>query len=245
MRCAMPGEDVALYVVPEEAELPKPPDGFVDTRTIIKRINPETGEEEIVKILDYDRNVIWQKGDEEMAAPAVYDWDALLPKYYEMKNQGLNMAEIAQKLNIPYSALRSKLQRERAKDERVQKPVEIDPDGGFDSGDGHTNYDPEAEESSVSINVEGRFEDEVIPILNEIGILLVKKRKDYGPGNIPRFGEKGVVVRLYDKAERLASLVWDGKAPNFESVEDTWMDVIGYGVLGLLEHRRRGTVRRD
>lgn len=84
-----------------------------------------------------------------------------------------------------------------------------------------------------------KFEQELQAILGEIGVLLSRKRRDYGPGNIPRFGEKGVVVRLFDKAERLVSLVWENKAPNFESVEDTWKDVIGYGILGLMEARKR------
>jgi len=82
------------------------------------------------------------------------------------------------------------------------------------------------------------FAREIAIITEEVQDLLVQKRHDYGPGNIPKFGEKGVVVRLFDKAERLANLVWEDKAPNFEAVEDTWKDVIGYGILGLLEHRK-------
>lgn len=67
--------------------------------------------------------------------------------------------------------------------------------------------------------------------------LLERKRRDYGPYNLKRFGEKGIVIRLGDKFDRLVNLVVVGKEPANEAVEDTWMDVIGYGILGLLEHR--------
>lgn len=71
----------------------------------------------------------------------------------------------------------------------------------------------------------------------ECAILLDKKNRDYGPGNISAFGEQGVIVRLNDKVERLKTLVWGGKNPEHEKVSDTWLDVANYGVIGLLCHR--------
>ena len=73
--------------------------------------------------------------------------------------------------------------------------------------------------------------------LCEAAILLDKKNRDYGPGNISAFGEKGVIVRLNDKIERLKTLVWNDRSPEHEKVSDTWLDVTNYGIIGLLCHR--------
>ena len=65
--------------------------------------------------------------------------------------------------------------------------------------------------------------------------LLDEKQKDYGPGNISRFGVKGLSVRLYDKVERLANLLVDrNESPKNESLEDTFKDIAHYGLIGLM-----------
>ena len=65
--------------------------------------------------------------------------------------------------------------------------------------------------------------------------LLDSKQKDYGPGNISRFGVKGLSVRLYDKVERLANLLMDKEEPpENESLEDTFKDIANYGLIGLM-----------
>jgi len=65
--------------------------------------------------------------------------------------------------------------------------------------------------------------------------LLDEKQKDYGPGNISRFGIKGLSVRLYDKVERLANLLVDrNESPKNESLEDTFKDIANYGLIGLM-----------
>lgn len=73
--------------------------------------------------------------------------------------------------------------------------------------------------------------------LCEAAVLLDSKNRDYGPGNISAFGERGVVVRLNDKVERLKTLVWHGKSPEHEKVADTWLDIANYGIIGLLCHK--------
>ena len=70
----------------------------------------------------------------------------------------------------------------------------------------------------------------------DCAILLDTKNRDYGPGNISAFGEKGVIVRLNDKVERLKTLVWGEGSPEHEKVSDTWMDIANYGVIGLMCH---------
>lgn len=70
----------------------------------------------------------------------------------------------------------------------------------------------------------------------EAAVLLDTKQSDYGSGNISSFGEKGVIVRLNDKVERLKTLVWNDRAPSHEKVSDTWLDITNYGIIGLLCH---------
>lgn len=67
-------------------------------------------------------------------------------------------------------------------------------------------------------------------------VLLDSKQRDYGSGNISAFGEKGVIVRMNDKIERLKTLVWNDKAPTHEKVSDTWLDICNYGIIGLMCH---------
>ena len=69
---------------------------------------------------------------------------------------------------------------------------------------------------------------------------------DYGLGNIALGGNlnspddknyalQGIQIRLNDKVNRLKNLFKNGK--NFvkdESVEDTFMDIANYGIIGLL-----------
>ena len=90
------------------------------------------------------------------------------------------------------------------------------------------------------------FEQDVDDVVKEVKELLLRKRSDYGSENISRFGELGVVIRLSDKLDRLVNLVVKpklsgkgGNAVNNEPIDDTWLDIIGYGILGLLQHRQR------
>ena len=71
-----------------------------------------------------------------------------------------------------------------------------------------------------------------------IAKILVRKQQDYGHANILRFGKDGVLVRLWDKVARYENLTKEGTdmAANFESVEDTLLDIIGYvTILRMLE----------
>lgn len=63
---------------------------------------------------------------------------------------------------------------------------------------------------------------------------LLRKRHDYGAGNLPRHGEFGILVRISDKFERLNTLIVAGETPNFEAIDDTWLDVAGYALLALM-----------
>lgn len=64
--------------------------------------------------------------------------------------------------------------------------------------------------------------------------LFCKKQNDYGPGNIAKFGEHGVLVRVSDKVERLINLMNNGTIPNNESIADTWDDILLYAAIAIL-----------
>lgn len=69
---------------------------------------------------------------------------------------------------------------------------------------------------------------------NNIHKILVRKQNDYGPENIRRFGRQGLMVRLHDKVARLENLTSLGRTPNNESIEDTFIDIIGYCAIGIM-----------
>lgn len=86
--------------------------------------------------------------------------------------------------------------------------------------DGSLSGDPEMEEL---------FAEELVALFP----LFCAKQKSYGRGNIARFGERGVLVRVSDKLERLVRMVWkDIENPlKDESILDTWQDLAVYGVI--------------
>lgn len=69
--------------------------------------------------------------------------------------------------------------------------------------------------------------------------ILFKKHEDYGPMNIagaPGGAMNGLRVRMYDKLARLSHL-GDNDTPNYESIEDTLIDLANYAIIGLLVQR--------
>ena len=77
-------------------------------------------------------------------------------------------------------------------------------------------------------------------ILNELRSIMMKKQADYGPLNIalaPGGPMNGLRVRMYDKLARLNNLSDKDATPNFESIEDTLIDLANYAIIGLLVQR--------
>ena len=81
------------------------------------------------------------------------------------------------------------------------------------------------------------FKKDCDSILKECLKLNIIKHKDYGWGNISKFGLKGVILRLNDKIERLINLSWKNKIPNNESIEDNLKDILNYAAIGLMIKR--------
>jgi hypothetical protein len=80
--------------------------------------------------------------------------------------------------------------------------------------------------------------NEVAAILDDIQSILEKKNQDYGDSFHDTFAEFGIissVIRLNDKMKRLKTLIKNSSKPNYESIEDTLKDIIGYAVLTLKE----------
>lgn len=73
--------------------------------------------------------------------------------------------------------------------------------------------------------------------MEEVVALLLRKNQDYGNASFD-LGLNGNMVHLWDKIKRFRTLVERSQCntdkPNFESIEDTLRDIIGYGIIGLL-----------
>jgi hypothetical protein len=79
------------------------------------------------------------------------------------------------------------------------------------------------------------FEEACRVIALQIAETVISKQHDYGHDNIMAFKEQGLVVRLWDKVARLKNLLWvRQESPKNESIEDTFTDIAGYAIIGLM-----------
>lgn len=79
-------------------------------------------------------------------------------------------------------------------------------------------------------------EQQIKAVTDEITQLLLRKNEDYGGASF-ELGLNGNMVHIYDKANRYRTLIekmHKGQTPNFESIEDTLKDIMGYAIIGLL-----------
>ncbi len=75
--------------------------------------------------------------------------------------------------------------------------------------------------------------DSIKKITDEVTEILLKKNQDYGGASFD-LGLNGNMVHLWDKVSRYRSLIQNGQNdPNFESIDDTLKDIIGYAIIGL------------
>lgn len=85
--------------------------------------------------------------------------------------------------------------------------------------------------------VEKMTKESIEQKLNEVSEILIKKNKDYGQASFD-LGVNGNMVHIWDKSRRYRTLVENvvknpESVPNFEGLEDTLRDLIGYCVIGL------------
>lgn len=74
-------------------------------------------------------------------------------------------------------------------------------------------------------------------ILDEVEGMFLRKHEDYGPSNIAAspFGVlPGLLTRMHDKQSRAVHLVSSGHGANYEPLEDTFKDMIGYCIAAVL-----------
>lgn len=70
-------------------------------------------------------------------------------------------------------------------------------------------------------------------ITDQVTDILLKKNQDYGGASFD-LGLNGNMVHLWDKVRRYRSLLENNvEHPNFESLDDTLRDIIGYAIIGL------------
>ena len=87
-------------------------------------------------------------------------------------------------------------------------------------------------------------------IMDEMHKTLMKKNALYEDA-VFEFGELGILIRAYDKVKRLRALLERGAVPLIEQgivkdieewkarLEDAWLDLAGYALLGLYYRRNR------
>jgi len=69
---------------------------------------------------------------------------------------------------------------------------------------------------------------------DEMWRTLCAKQNDYGPNNIARFGQSGVLLRMHDKVARMENLISNGRTAENESLHDTYLDIVGYSIIGMM-----------
>ena len=79
------------------------------------------------------------------------------------------------------------------------------------------------------------FEEACRLVATQIANTVISKQHDYGHDNILGFGDKGLVVRMWDKVSRLKNLIWIGNGiAKHEPIQDTFTDIAGYAIIGLM-----------
>ena len=71
-------------------------------------------------------------------------------------------------------------------------------------------------------------------VSKELQATLIKKNADYGNSSVKNGGSVGNYVRMSDKVSRLQNLLGKEGKTNYESVNDTWLDLAGYATIGII-----------
>lgn len=105
-----------------------------------------------------------------------------------------------------------------------------------------TTFEGAIDEVLAEIKTELTSEGNLEKLLEELKQVLISKNFDYGHGNILKFGEFGVLVRVSDKIERLRTLLGNDLEPKNESIYDSWEDTACYAIICLMLRKRTFTL---
>ena len=119
--------------------------------------------------------------------------------------------------------------------------------------DKHDKYIPETSNTLKIFESEyPELSDEFIKIQAEMYEMFARKHMDYGLNNIAlggdilnneddkKFSLTGLAIRLTDKISRLKNLLVNGRSfVKGEGMEDTFIDIANYGIIGLLVGRNK------
>jgi len=76
------------------------------------------------------------------------------------------------------------------------------------------------------------FEQMIDMVYADARKVALNRQAKYGPHNIPEFGVKGIIVRMYDKIQRVIFFWWEGAPkPDDEADEDPFIDIINYAIF--------------
>jgi hypothetical protein len=78
-------------------------------------------------------------------------------------------------------------------------------------------------------------------IVKECREMAINKNNDYGCDTMLKFMEQGLVIRMYDKMERLVNITnlkHDIKIKD-EKIEDTTKDLINYAIYLIMMQRKK------
>lgn len=81
-------------------------------------------------------------------------------------------------------------------------------------------------------------EKEMGKIADEMKDLIKAKNRTYGDTNIIKMGKLGVLTRIEEKVERLRHMI-ENNIDDKESKEDSWKDIAGFGIIGVMLERER------
>ena len=89
------------------------------------------------------------------------------------------------------------------------------------------------------------MEQKISKACGELSSLLKEKNRKYGNSfykTVDEFGNACIVIRLFDKINRIKTLLLGGEEDNMvgESVEDTLVDLAGYAILSKIYLNDKG-----
>jgi hypothetical protein len=96
-------------------------------------------------------------------------------------------------------------------------------------------------EESIVFTIDGSsgspdLERAFLAVVSDMFTTFKLKQASYGSANIGDFGEIGVLIRSYDKIQRLKRMVWEQRINTIsdESIQDTWQDLGNYAIIAQM-----------